>query len=764
MKRLRILIMFVLLFVTVVSLAQPIVVKGTILDAKSHEPIVEVEIINLFTSRGSTSDKAGKFSISLTDTNKTKLSFHHLAYETKTIQVNSFLNQETAIILLDPKTENLDEFSIIGQFENDKPYRIEYLNQKNIAEAHSNDIGALLRKEPNISGIKKGALGIDPVVRGLKYSQLNVQLNSGVKIEGGCPNRMDPAIAHVDLNDLQGITILKGPFGLKYGPNFGGVLNLRTQRLTFYQTYETHVSALMGAQTNQEGYKTKVRVNGGGGKLAYDFSGNWKKYGDYTAGNGETVQSSFQQYNLTGKIGFKPADGHTIEFGIDRSWGRNIDFPALPMDERSDDTYIYDLDYLGTQIGKTINFIRAKVYRSDVHHIMDNKNRPFSDTVVSISDIRASNTGARFGINMNLWKGRLEVGGEYERITKDGERTKTLIMQPGLPVKVEDLWNNALIQNGGIFAEFQKQSHNIEWIAAVRMDLNSATSNPLLREKPNGDNVYQNENTSSQFTNFSASAGLTWHINASNELLFSMGSGTRSPDMVERFIILLPIGYDPYDYLGNPLLKPENNNEIDLGYRLTKNKVGQIYLSGFFSLLTNYIYSKELPPSVVKPQTPGVLGVKQFINIDYAYLTGFELTYSTPQKYDWKLHFNAAYTFGINPTVNGNDPLAEIPPFESNLNFSYSFFGNQLVPELSLRMVAVQNRVSIDYNESPSQAFTTLDFKLRYQFSKNLNVFAGVSNIFNTAYYEHLNRNIIGSTLPLYEVGRVFYLDLIIKL
>jgi iron complex outermembrane receptor protein len=55
-------------------------------------------------------------------------------------------------------------------------------------------------------------VGIDPVVRGFKYSQLNVQLNGGLRIEGGCPNRMDPATAHVDMNDLENITILKGPF------------------------------------------------------------------------------------------------------------------------------------------------------------------------------------------------------------------------------------------------------------------------------------------------------------------------------------------------------------------------------------------------------------------------------------------------------------------------------------------------------------------------------------------------------------------------
>jgi outer membrane receptor protein involved in Fe transport len=192
--------------------------------------------------------------------------------------------------------------------------------------------------------------------------------------------------------------------------------------------------------------------------------------------------------------------------------------------------------------------------------------------------------------------------------------------------------------------------------------------------------------------------------------------------------------------------------------------MGKIELAGFFSFITNYIYSKELPPSVVKPQTPGVLGVKQFINIDYAYLTGFEFTYSTPQKYDWNLLLNAAYTFGVNPKPEGNEALAEIPPFESNLDFSWSFFDNRLVPELNWRLVAAQKRVSLDYNESPSEAFTTLDLNLLYLFDKYLKVRAGITNIFNTTYYEHLNRNQIGSQIPLYEMGRSFYLNLTFNL
>lgn len=349
-------------------------------------------------------------------------------------------------------------------------------------------------------------------------------------------------------------------------------------------------------------------------------------------------------------------------------------------------------------------------------------------------------------------------------------------MQPNLPTKEEDLWNDAHINNLGFFTEYNLPGNKLDWTFAARIDLNEASSGPLIWNNMAGDAVYHNDSTESSYMNFSFSAGLGWHISKSSELVFSFGRGARSPDMTERFIILLPTGYDPYDYLGNPQLKPEVNHELDLGYKLTKTNAGNIDVSGFFSFVTNYISSEYVPPSEVKPQTAGVLGVKRFINIDQAYLMGGEFTYSTPQKFLWEINLNMAYTMGWNPEAtqqvfeNGqvvgteivdNDPLPEIPPFETFIAFNYKLFNRKLVPAVSMRWAAAQNRVSAAYNEKTSPAFVVFNLDLSYQFNENLRVFGGVKNLFNNAYYEHLNRNIIGTEYPLYEPGIVFYANLI---
>ena len=751
------------------------VISGKIFDAKTNEAVASVGIVNALDGSGTTSNKDGFFSIAVQPDQPVTLTFLHVGFHPFEKQFSPKDFNIGQRIILKQKVEQLSEVEIMGVSTIDKAYRTEDVEIKTLEKSNLNDIGDLLRNVPNMSGVKKGAVGIDPVLRGFKYSQLNVQLNGGTRIEGGCPNRMDPATAHVDLNDVKHIKILKGPFALKYGVNFAGVVDMTTYQPEFYEKYKTHVNVLLGGQTNHTGFKTKVGVSGASRIVTYNMTGSWKKYGDYKDGNGDWVPASLQHQTYTGNLGFRISKKHIIYASADISQGSNIDFPTLPMDERKDDTKLYSLNYLANNIGNSINFIRFKAYYSDVNHEMDNKNRPFSDTMVAVSKIHAINSGGKFGINLKVGQAQLEVGGDYENITKDGTRLKTLIMQPMLPSKEEDLWNTAHIRNLGFFAEYHRPGQVIDWTAAARFDVNNATSGSLTRKNMAGDAVYSNDSTTSHYNNFSVSGGLSWHISKSSDLFFSLGRGVRSPDMTERFIILLPVGYDPYDYIGNPQLKPEANNEIDLGYRFRNPSAGNIEISVFFSYVTNYITGVLVPPSEIKPQTKGVLGVKRFINIDKAFMTGFEISYRTPAKFLWEINFNAAYTMGWNPEVKGvifvdgvarvqvikNDPLPEIPPFETYISFNYKLFKRKFVPAVSLRVAAAQNRVSEAYNEQATPGFVTVSLDIKYQFNNFLKVYAGIKNLFDRPYYEHLNRNIIGAKYPLYEPGRIFYANLI---
>lgn len=637
-----------------------------------------------------------------------------------------------------------------------------------ISQMASRDVGDMLRGQSNISGIRKGGTAIDPVVRGFKYSQLNVQLNEGHKIEGACPNRMDPPTSHVDIDDIAVIEVFKGPYALRFGPNFGGMIHMHTWSLKKYDTFQADVEAVTGYESAWNGFKEHLVVNGGNKYFQLKLSGNYKKYGDYENGNNETVQSSFERYSYGGILSITPSDHHAFHASYDRSIGKNLDFPSLPMDERLDETNLYALDYVYKNTSKTFQGIHAKFYYSDVHHEMDNKQRPVSDTVTAISIIDAVNMGYRGEITVAVGKGMLHAGTDMEDISKDGDRTKYMITQPTMPVKLEKLWDNAHISNYGFFAEYSRYIGDFTLVGAIRLDLNQATSNPLSLENMQGQQIYLQEDVESSYTNFSISLGADYFFTKNLMMRLSAGRGMRSPDMTERFIILLPIGYDNYDYLGNPVLKPETNYQADLMLKWTTNRTGDLKMNIFYSNVDNYITGELLPESIVKPQTRGVYGVKQFVNIDRAWLTGFEFEYNTPTTKPWLLELNAGYTYGINPLskhyiiengeVTGteevkNDPLSEIPPLEGSVRFSWKFFNNRFIPKVNLRAVAAQKNISVAYDERSTPGFVLAGISLYYKFSPALQVNAGIDNIFDKSYYEHLNRNMVGTLDNFYEPG-----------
>jgi outer membrane receptor protein involved in Fe transport len=84
----------------------------------------------------------------------------------------------------------------------------------------------------------------------------------------------------------------------------------------------------------------------------------------------------------------------------------------------------------------------------------------------------------------------------------------------------------------------------------------------------------------------------------------------------------------------------------------------------------------------------------------------------------------------------------------------------KLIPKIAYRLVAAQNHVSEAFYEPVTPGFSLLYFSVAYKVSKNIGINAGVNNIFDVSYYEHLNRKIVGSTEKLYEPGRMFFVNL----
>ena len=681
----------------------------------------------------------------------------------KTLQAQSSLPHDTL---------HLSEVEVIGKAG--KLYPILVIPSLEMKTVVVRDIGDFLRKEPNVSGIRKGGIGIDPVVRGFKYNQVSVVLNSGVRIEGGCPNRMDPTASHVESENIQKIELLKGPYVLKYGPVLGALINLETVQPRPCDRPEIHGSFLYGFETNWNGQREHLTLSGGNRFVFFNASAGYKGYGSYRAGNQEIFSTSFNKLYGTAAIGFLLSPNHQLILDYSYNQGKNVMYPALPMDERTDQTHVAIIRYTGKNPGKTLHNTEIQGYFSAVHHVMDNLNRPTASLMQAVTTVDSRSAGGKFTGQFTVGKQRFLIGGDYEHVYKDGDKKMTMkmIMEEDtfVSVKYANVWLNASSNNAALFAEYKIPVTAVEWMAALRLDYNQAASGDTFRLVREG--VAYFDDLTSGFFNVSFSLGIKKQLTGWLSLRASLGKGSRSPSLLERYIKLMPVQYDAYDYLGNPQLKPEDNYQADVAFDITTPELGLLSVGGFFSWIRNYIIGKVLPPSLIKPSTQGAPGVKQFSNTDGVYLTGFELSWQSPAGKQWEVVATAAATYGVERQavkyiVSGgqvvgqetvkNDPLPEIPPLEGSISFSWKFFRDKLIPGATIRLVSPQYRISQSYGEQNTPGFVTAALSVSYKPCRFATLSGGINNLFDNPYYEHLNRRMVGSTIRLYEPGRVFY-------
>ena len=764
-------------------------INGKVIDSKSGAAISGVEVLLSPANKGTITSDKGEFQIIGIELGNYKLNVKHLGYNSVIKDISIVKGK---IIDVDIKMDIDIRELLAVEIRDDKIENYAYskvvLKEAQIEQRPVRDIADYMREIPNVSAVRKGGANLDPVIRGFKFSQLNVQVDNGLIMEGGCPNRMDPTTSHVESGDIEAIEVVKGPFAVRYGPVMGGVVNLLTTEPKPFDKLQVHVKGKMGYESNWNGQRQHVSVYGGGKKVFFSFSGNNAQYGNYTDGDANLIASSFNKFGYNGKLGFALSKKHIITMSYSEFYARNVEFPALPMDERADNTKLYSFDYKGRNISKTIETIDFKAYMTDVDHTMDNYSRGFSDTIATVSHIIAKRIGYRAEVGINTGNNsHLFVGTDMFHIDKDGDRVKTMLgqfpmMGKKVPVKVENLWNEAVISNYGIFGEYTVNKNLWEFVASTRIDYNRASSDSisLLNMKKKDLIGIPADSTCSSFINFSFSAGVTRKLNENMSLGLSFGRGVRSADMNERFIINLPVGFDNYEYIGNPFVKPEANNEFDLVYKYSNQKLGGVEATVFYSYIQDYIGGIYLPPSVHKPLMQSVKGVKRFENLGNANIYGFEFSYATPSRYDWRISLTAAYTAGTidevevllfdaagkvtGKSIASNDPLGEIPPLNINLNFKYNLFDGKLIPNMNYRFSASQNRVSTALQELTTPSFSLLDFSLMYKHNQYFRVIGGVNNIFDISYYEHLNRRILGTNTRIYEPGRVFYVNLIFNI
>lgn len=618
----------------------------------------------------------------------------------------------------------------------------------------AHDGGNLLNNIEGFSSIRKSpAYGFDPVFRGFKYEQLNVVIDGAQCASAACPNRMDPPTSQVAPNMTSRIEILKGPHSLRYGSAFGATINYVSTPVVFTDKMKTSGRLTGSYETNGGILRNEGTLAFSRKRVNLSVYGSYSKGGDYKDGEDNTVPAGFMRASVGAVAGFRLTDKQTLELSATRNFARDTDFPSLPMDLTSDDTWLLNARHSANLNRVMLKSWKTSAYATLVDHVMDNLSKVINPrTMNAITPAKTKTYGGRTEGHWHFSGSKLYAGLDMKYDFAEGIREREFIAGPNAGKTFYDnVWQEGNIMKTALFAEYQYRLKQVSLIASGRLESNQSGIDDAAPEFVKN---YDKTETSQFNPSFSLGATLKPMESFSAGLWF--GRAQRSGSMTERFINYLPVGQDAWELLGNPLIKAEVNNEADLNLIFTTEKT-QISADLFVAVIRDYI-SSSIDTSLT-PKFPTSPGVRQFINIDKAFKAGFEISWIQSLGSFLQHRMSMAYTYGQNSVLD--EPLPEISPLDLRYVLSASLLNDRLSPQLSLRYVLKQERISTDYGETVTPEFALIDFSLRVQISGGISATAGIQNLLDEAYYEHLNRT-IGGTPPvvIFAPGRSIFVSL----
>jgi len=618
---------------------------------------------------------------------------------------------------------------------------------KHARASFTSNIDEINARLGGVSVISRGAYAMEPMINTFSGGQINVTID-GMKMFGACTDKMDPVTSYVEPVNLKSIELDHGSNGSKNGSTIGGTFDMSLQPAERSLFRLEAGTSFKSASNGSTGY---LAVNYGKEKWAYRVSGTYRNFSSYTDGNGNKVPfTQYEKVNVQQSLLFIPAAGHNLTFDwlIDDAF--NVGYPALPMDVSRAKGRVYSLEYHPD--GKLLSFenFRTRVYANTVYHLMDDSHR---DSLFLVDDVHAgtadsvymrmdmpgwSRTYGAFAEGTLDWtsKNRLTVKLESYRHWSKAEMTMYMnnLSNPGEPPMYAETWPENRRYVTGLFLQNScDMTPNTRLSANVRLDYSN--SKVLSEQGKQQFNAlgYEVDKPFGQLVK-SANINLESHGNDALEFRTGIGYGERLASSSEQFGYYLYNAMDGYDYLGNPDLDPERSVNAWGRFSYTKPKL-KFSLEGYFNRVSDYIFGQLKPD--YEALNLYASGVKQYINLDHATIC------SANAQVLWQpvpsLEFFNITKYNWGKTAE-EEPLPLIPPLNGLLTVSWTKQNYSLQGEAEYS--ASQHRINRDFGETPTSSYLLFHIRLGYRLplsGSSLNMHAGIENLLDKAYSEHLD-------------------------
>jgi len=604
--------------------------------------------------------------------------------------------------------------------------------------------GELMQEIPGVTFSKRSVFSVEPVVNAFKYDQVNTTINGGLKASSSCPNRMDPLTSRILPNEIIKIEYERGPYEVRYGQTMGGFVNIITSEKPNYDKFTVLGNIATEYNFNGKGSVSSANIKVGNKLFDANVTASYRTFDNYKSGDGTEIASSYETYGVNTGLGLNITDKQRLVVNYMYSKAKDIMHAGLPMDAKYDESNIVSLDYGYADIGDFLNNFKLKLFYSDEDHLMTNEYRPNSKVTLANTPVTSNDIGGRLELTLTPFeKSLMHIGADYKQTSKDGIKEvrifKNICVTPPVvfdsPVeKTFEVWQNSYDQDLGLFMDIKYFfSENLSAKTGVRIDM---IKSDIRDPEQDFMKLYDNNLTPKDINDFSYYQKIDYNFPKNFNIELAVGTGRRAPSLLEKYINHFTVGLDAYEYVGNPHLKSEINNQVDL-ILSKKHKYFSANIDLFVSNIQNYITAVE-DTTIPRKSTPckEPKYAKRFVNIDEAMQYGVNLGAKVNFLKYFSANVDLTYIYAENVTLD--EPLPEIPPFTSLI--ALSFKKDKISARLTNEYQAKQIRISDLVGEKESEAFTVFNISASYLFFESFNIGVAVNNIFNINYYRHLSR------------------------
>lgn len=582
-----------------------------------------------------------------------------------------------------------------------------------------------LKTIPGFAVLRNGGTNGDPILRGMFGSRLNLLTNDG-SMMGACPARMDNALSYVSPETYEKLTVVKGPQSVIWGPG-ASAGTVRFERRTTPindDTVRGNASALVGSWGRRD---VVADATVGNAQAFARVTANRAESDDYEDGDGNLVPSRWYKWNTDATLGWTPDADTRLEAsvgagdGYARYAGRGMDGSQFRRES-------VGLRFERGGFDGALQRIEASAFTNYADHVMDNYTLRVPDRSGPMPMPMASNvdrrtTGGRVATHWQWRPLALVLGADHQRNQHRGRNARGIGAFAALP------WTpDARFSDTGLFAEATFPAGTQQRVVAgARVDRASATDQRLTT----GGMMPMPNPTANQRRRDTLGAGFVRYEREVDALAVYAGIGTveRHPDYWELFSAdMATMGsVNPFS-----AVRSERTTQLDVGAQYVRDTVNA-WVSLYAGRVDDFLLFRYSDGGMMGPSS-------QVTNVD-ARIRGGELGAAWRPSPHWKLQGSLAQAWGQNTT--DDRPLPQMTPLEARLSADYTR-GAWSIGGL-WRVVAAQDRVSVDEGNvvgrdlGPSKGFGIFSLNGAYRFGTAVRLTAGIDNVFDRRYTEHLN-------------------------